>query len=148
MALQGKPRLKLSRRSMLRGALSLGAMGAAGSMIPSAVRAATPKERKFLVFFASGGWDATPLDPHYDVTGVDMDPLSVLGTAGNLRYTAGTDRPNMDRFFRRWGGAREHRQRCQRAQRGSRRRHALHDDRDVRFVDTGLAHDPRELRQG
>jgi hypothetical protein len=32
-----------------------------------------------------------------------MDPDTTLGTVGNLRFTAGVDRPNVSRFFTRWG---------------------------------------------
>jgi hypothetical protein len=65
---------------------------------------AAVQERKFLFFFASGGWDvAAALDPHFDAAGVDMDPDTTLGSAGNLLWTSGPDRPNIGRFFRRWG---------------------------------------------
>jgi uncharacterized protein (DUF1501 family) len=88
------------RRDLLVGGAAL-----AGGMLwrPRAALAAAA-ERKFIFFFASGGWDATgAFDPHYGTEGVDMDPDSALGTAGNLSYTAGEDRPSIDRFFRRWG---------------------------------------------
>jgi hypothetical protein len=99
-----------SRRQMMRAAAAtagMGLLGSAGAVVNQA-RAATG-DRKFLFFFAGGGWDATPLDPKYaadgiaPVDGTDMDPMTVLGTAGNLSWCSGDDRPNVDRFFRRWG---------------------------------------------
>ena len=63
-----------------------------------------PVERKFLFFFAGGGWDTTTvLDPHFEQMGVDMDPDTVMGTRGGLQYTSGPDRVEVDSFFRNWG---------------------------------------------
>ena len=63
-----------------------------------------PREKKFLFFWAGGGWDTTAvLDPHYGSTGVDMEPDSVLGQRGALAWTSGPARLQTDRFFRRWG---------------------------------------------
>lgn len=93
----------LTRRNLLRGASAFGAAVAAGLGLPTPARAAA-SERKFLFFFASGGWDTTTVfDPHFGSDGVDMDPLTEPGTVGNLTFTAGEDRPNVSRFFRRWG---------------------------------------------
>ncbi|MEQ1566212.1 MAG: DUF1501 domain-containing protein [Myxococcota bacterium] len=85
-------------------------MTAGGLWYPRKALAA-PVERKFLFFFAGGGWDTTTiLDPHYaedgigPVPGVDMDQDSFLGKAGNLRYTSGPDRLEVDEYFRKWGG--------------------------------------------
>ena len=96
-------RLNLTRRRLLQGATAFGAATAAGLGYNRPVGAAAP-ERKFIFFFASGGWDTTTVfDPHFDSDGVDMDPMTELGTAGNLTFTAGDDRPNVKRFFQRWG---------------------------------------------
>ncbi|MCK6520043.1 DUF1501 domain-containing protein [Myxococcota bacterium] len=103
--------MKTNRRRLLSGAAAL--FGAAQFGLNSSnhkAHAATVKgERKFLFFFAGGGWDATPLDPKFaadgvsPVSGTDMDPDTVLGSVGNLSWSSGADRPEMDRFFTRWG---------------------------------------------
>lgn len=94
--------LNLTRRRLLQGATAFGAAAAAGLGVRTAGAAAP--ERKFLFFFAGGGWDTTTVfDPHISSSGVDMDPDTTLGTAGNLTFTAGEDRPNVTRFFQRWG---------------------------------------------
>ena len=108
-----KNSLSVSRRELLRSAGAFAAVGLLGTMDAvlrqQALAAGTP-ERKFLFFFAGGGWDATPLDPKYasdgisPVGGTDMDPDTYLGQAGNLTYSAGPDREAMDTYFRRWGG--------------------------------------------
>ncbi len=95
--------MRLSRRALLSGSAAVAA-GAAFGARPRLAHAAPP-DRKFLFFYASGGWDTTTvLDPHFDTDGVDMDPDTELGSAGNLRWTAGIDRPSASRFFTRWGG--------------------------------------------
>jgi len=89
--------MKLSRRQLVSGSLALGA----ASLLPAA--RAEVGERKFLFFFASGGWDPTAVfDPHYDSDGVDMEMDSELGEVGNLDYTAGPNRTKVSRFFRKW----------------------------------------------
>jgi hypothetical protein len=100
-------RRDLTRRAFLGGAAGL--MSAAGLLYPQKALAA-PIERKFLFCFAGGGWDTTTvLDPHFAgdgfgaVAGVDMDQDSFLGRSGNLRYTSGPDRLEVDEFFRKWG---------------------------------------------
>ena len=68
--------------------------------------AAPPRERKFLFFFAGGGWDTTTVhDPKFgdDAGAVDMDAGTFLGGQGALRWTAGADRPAVSRYFERWG---------------------------------------------
>lgn len=103
-------RSKLSRRDLLRGIAQAAAIGSLGTMgaLPRQAQAAGT-DRKFLFFFAGGGWDATPLDPKFGpdgispVGGTDMDPDTMLGTAGNLSWSSGPDRPSMDRYFTRWG---------------------------------------------
>lgn len=90
----------LTRRAFLARAA---AVGAAGALLRPRAWAAAP-DRKFLFLWAGGGWDTTTvLDPHFDTDGVDMDPDTSLGSVGNLRFTAGADRPNVSRFFTRWG---------------------------------------------
>lgn len=96
-------KLTSSRRGFLGGAL---AATAALSFPRTARAAAAPEQRKFLFFFAGGGWDTTTvLDPHWEAdTRVDMDLDTLPGQAGNLTWTSGPDRENVDRFFSRWGG--------------------------------------------
>jgi hypothetical protein len=100
----------LSRRQLLQhlaGAAALGTLGGLSAVSQQAHAAAG--DRKFLFFFASGGWDATPLDPKFAADGVgavdgtDMDPGTVRGQLGRLSWSAGPDRLAMDRFFARWG---------------------------------------------
>jgi hypothetical protein len=87
-----------NRRQLLQGSAALGAC----SLLPTAQAAVA--ERKFLFFFASGGWDSTAvLDPHFGVEGVDMEVDSEPGGVGNLIYTGGPGRVEVDHFFRRWG---------------------------------------------
>ncbi|MFT6160851.1 MAG: hypothetical protein ACJAZO_003712 [Myxococcota bacterium] len=103
-------KLALTRRGLLKGVAHAAALGTLGSMaaVSRQAKAATG-DRKFLFFFAGGGWDATPLDPKFGpdglspVGGTDMDPGTMLGSVGNLSWSSGDDRPNMDRFFTRWG---------------------------------------------
>lgn len=103
----------ISRRGLFRSLAACAAVGSLGTMAGVSRQAlAATGDRKFLFFFAGGGWDATPLDPKFAEDGVspvasggtDMDPMTFLGTAGNLSWSAGEDRRGMDRFFRRWGG--------------------------------------------
>lgn len=105
-----KRRRDVSRRAFLGGAAGL--MTAGGLWYPRKALAA-PIERKFLFFFAGGGWDTTTiLDPHYaadgigPVPGVDMDPMSYLGKKGNIKYTSGPDRLEVDQYFRNWPATR------------------------------------------
>lgn len=95
--------MRLSRRALLTGSAALAAGTALGVRPPRAL--AAPPDRKFLFLYAGGGWDTTTVfDPHFERDGVDMDPDTTLGSAGNLRWTAGDDRPSVSRFFTRWGG--------------------------------------------
>jgi uncharacterized protein (DUF1501 family) len=92
--------MPITRRGLLRGGAAL----AAAATLGPRPAVAAPPDRKFIFFYAGGGWDTTTvLDPHFDTDGVDMDPDTTLGAAGNLRWTAGMDRPNVSRFFNRWG---------------------------------------------
>lgn len=104
--------LALSRRRLIQAAAACAGVGMLGSMdavLAQKARAAGQGDRKFLFFFASGGWDATPLDPKFDVDGMspidgtDMDPDTTLARSGNLSWSSGPDRRNMDLFFGRWG---------------------------------------------
>lgn len=93
---------RVSRRALLQGAASAAALGTLG--VPSRKAHAAEAERKFLFFFAGGGWDTTTvLDPHLGSAGVDMDPGTTVGEVGNLRFTASPDRPAVSLFFQRWG---------------------------------------------
>jgi hypothetical protein len=96
-----------NRRRILQGAAALWGATTLGRSVTA--KAETVKgERKFLFCFAGGGWDATPLDPKFGddgfsaVGGTDMDPDTWRGEVGNLSWSAGDDRPNMDRYFARW----------------------------------------------
>jgi uncharacterized protein (DUF1501 family) len=102
----------LTRRRLIQAAAATAGVGLLGSMdalLAHQARAAGRGDRKFLFFFASGGWDATPLDPKFGsdgaspVDGTDMDPGTTLGRLGNLSWSSGPDRVNMDLFFARWG---------------------------------------------
>lgn len=97
-----KMRAAHTRRGFLQGA---GALFGAGALGGTAAFAQTmPREKKFLFFWAGGGWDTTAvLDPHYDTTGVDMEPDSFIARRGQLQWTSGPARLQTDRFFRRWG---------------------------------------------
>ena len=102
---------KLSRRGILRSIAAAAAIGTLGTTAAVTRQAAASQgDRKFLFFFAGGGWDATPLDPKFGedglspVSGTDMDPMTIRGSAGNLSWSSGPDRLKMDRFFKRWGG--------------------------------------------
>jgi len=103
---------RLSRRDLLRGTATAAALGTLGTLagVTRQAKAATA-DRKFLFFFAGGGWDPTPLDPKFAADGVsavggtDMDPGTILGQSGGLTWSSGDDRRAMDRYFARWGGA-------------------------------------------
>lgn len=98
-----------TRRGFLGGTAALGAAAAGGFLLqPGRALAASPRERKFLFFFAGGGWDTSQVfEPKFgdDAGGVDMDDMTFLGssTNGQLRWTAGEDRPAVSRYFERWG---------------------------------------------
>jgi uncharacterized protein (DUF1501 family) len=95
--------MNITRRGLIRGSIALTASAFAGFR-PSPARAAVG-ERKFIFFYASGGWDVTSVfDPHFDTDGVDMDDMAEPGQVGNIAYTAGVDRPNVTRFLERWAG--------------------------------------------
>ncbi len=102
--------MNINRRELIRSIASAAALGTLGSAaaVSQQARAATG-DRKFLFFFASGGWDATPHDPKYGpdgvtpIDGTDMDPMTVRGEIGNLSWCSGADRPNVDLFMSRWG---------------------------------------------
>lgn len=93
--------VSISRRSLLRSTAAAAAASFAGF---SPLRAsAAVGERKFIFFYASGGWDVTSVfDPHFGVDGVDMDDMAEPGQVGNIAFTAGVDRPNVSRYFQRW----------------------------------------------
>ncbi len=108
-----RPDLTLTRRRLIQAAAAGAGVGLLGSMdalLAQQARAAARGDRKFLFFFASGGWDATPLDPKFGsdgaspVDGTDMDPGTTLARAGNRSWAARPGRPNKGLFFQRWGG--------------------------------------------
>jgi hypothetical protein len=104
--------MTITRRELIKSVATFAALGSLGSMDAiwrNQAKAATRGDRKFLFYFANGGMDATPFDPKYgedgfsSVGGTDMDVDTYLGQAGQLTYSMGDDRVNMDLFFRRWG---------------------------------------------
>lgn len=91
----------LTRRSLLRASMATPAalwargLGAASDQ---------PFERKFLFFYADGGWDTTAaFDPHFDSDAVDMEEGTEEGVIGGITYTAGAARERLTRFLQRWG---------------------------------------------
>lgn len=91
-----------SRRKFIGASAGMAALAGLG-WHPRMARAAQG-ERKFLFFFAGGAWDTTTVfDPHYNTDYVDMDPLTQPTQLGRLVHTSGQDRPNVNRFFERWG---------------------------------------------
>lgn len=104
------PALITSRRGLIQAAARCAAIGVAGSVAGAERQAlAASTDRKFLYFFARGGWDATPLDPKFaadgfsPVGGTDMDAGTMLGQTGNLTWSSGPDRTAMDTYFANWG---------------------------------------------
>ena len=99
------PLIKPSRRGLLGAAAASSITGATLGIPRRARAAAAPMDRKFLFFFAGGGWDTTTvLDPHFGGGVIDMDMDTEPANLGNLTWTTGPDRENVDRFFSRWGG--------------------------------------------
>lgn len=91
-----------TRRDLLRYSAAMGSLSALG-WNPSMARAATG-DRKFIFFFASGAWHVpTVFDPHHGSDGVDMDPETWTETINGITFCNGLDRPNVARFFERWG---------------------------------------------
>jgi len=92
-----------SRRNFLKGAGAVLAGSSALTMPWQARAEAHGRERKFLFFWAGGGWDTCAvLDPHYESGDVDMEPLTQLSTAGGLKFTGGEVRLQTERFMARW----------------------------------------------
>ncbi|MFT4625420.1 MAG: hypothetical protein ACI8PZ_004088 [Myxococcota bacterium] len=95
-------RIAATRRAFLGGSGAL--LGASALGWPGRARAAAPTERKFIFFYAGGGWDPLAVfDPHFDSDGSDMDDDTELGEVGGHRFTAGVERDDVARFFTRWG---------------------------------------------
>ena len=91
----------VSRRDFLKNGAMMSALASIGWR-PEMARAGAG-ERKFIFFFASGAWDTTTVfDPHYGTDYIDMDPDTTTHSRGQLTWTAGDDRPSIERFFRRW----------------------------------------------
>ncbi|MFT4980061.1 MAG: hypothetical protein ACI8S6_005973 [Myxococcota bacterium] len=94
--------MSFSRRNLLRNAAAMSALGAVG-WHPSMARAAVG-ERKFIFFYAMGGWDTTAVfDPHHGSSMVDMEQDTLTSTLGNMAFTGGDPRLFTSRFFQRWG---------------------------------------------
>jgi len=94
--------MSFSRRGILGNTAALAALAKIG-WHPNMARAAQG-ERKFLFFFAGGAWDTTTVfDPHYGSNIIDMDIDTYPKQVGNIVHTGGEDRPNVERFFTRWG---------------------------------------------
>lgn len=94
--------MSFSRRNFLSNAAAMSALSAIG-WHPSMARAAVG-ERKFIFFYAGGGWDTTAVfDPHHNTDYVDMEQDTLTETLGNLAFTGGEPRVFTSRFFQRWG---------------------------------------------
>jgi hypothetical protein len=94
--------MTFSRRDLLANSAAAAALASMG-WSPRLAHAAQG-ERKFLFFFASGAWDTTSVfDPHHGSARIDMDMETFTKTLGGLSHNAGEDRPNVVRFFQRWG---------------------------------------------
>lgn len=90
----------LSRRSVIRASLALPTALWARRLGASDL----PFERKFLFFYADGGWDTTAaFDPHFGSDFVDMEEDTELATVGGISFTGGAARPGLTRFLERWG---------------------------------------------
>lgn len=100
--------MRCNRRRLLQGAAALWGASTLGVTVSRRAHAQSTGARKFLFLFASGGWDATPLDPKFGpdgfspLSGTDMDPDTFRAELGNLSWSGGPDRPAMDRYFGRW----------------------------------------------
>ncbi len=94
---------RIDRRTALKGVAAASVAAVAG--LPLRRASAAPSDRKFLFLFASGGWDtAQVFEPKFGLaSGVDLPPDSYLGETAGLRYVAGDDRPEVARYFERWG---------------------------------------------
>jgi hypothetical protein len=99
-----KVRAAHTRRNFLKGA-GAALAGSAALTMPWQARAQYQgRERKFLFFWAGGGWDTTTIfDPQFDTDGVDMDPDTVAQTIGGLTFTGGEARLQTERYMARWG---------------------------------------------
>ena len=94
--------MSFTRRGLLKNSSILAALSSIG-WHPKMAQAAQG-ERKFLFFFAGGAWETTTVfDPHFGTNMIDMDPETYSKTVGQLTHTGGMDRPNVERFFQRWG---------------------------------------------
>lgn len=90
----------LTRRALLRSSLALPPALWARSL----GAADQPFERKFLFFYADGGWDATAaFDPHFESDAVSMEDDTEEGVIGGITYTSGANRSQITRFLTRWG---------------------------------------------
>ena len=92
-----------TRRALMQaGGLALGGLGVGGLMVPRLARAATPADRKLLFVFCHRGWD-----PAFVFTppagAVSADAGSAPAAVGGLRYVHNDNRPQVRRFFERWG---------------------------------------------
>ncbi len=90
-------------RPTRRAFLGTSALATLGLPFVRGARAATPGQRRFLFFFAEGGWDTSQVfEPRFG-GGVDMPPDTFEGNAHGIPFTAGPDRLGVARFFERWG---------------------------------------------
>ncbi|MCB9683171.1 MAG: DUF1501 domain-containing protein [Alphaproteobacteria bacterium] len=91
-----------SRRDVLRGAAALGLGGWMG-WAPRA-QALQASRRRFVFFFARGGWDTTRVfSPMLSAPAVDTEPIAVRVVRGDLEWVDHPDRPSVGDFFRTYG---------------------------------------------
>ena len=98
-----KSPVSVNRRRLLQGGAGMAAaLGTAALPRPARAEAS---ERRFLFVFVNGGWDLTwGLLPMFDNPRVDCpDEGSSSATAGDIIYVDGPGRPDVRRFFQRWG---------------------------------------------
>lgn len=87
-----------TRRGMLAASLASLALG----LRSRPARAAGADQ--LLVYWISGGWDATyALDPHQDSAVIATDPDATVAEAGGLPFVDAGTRPAVRSFFERWG---------------------------------------------
>ena len=84
-----------SRRGLLGSLLALGAVG-----VPRGARASGSGPKYLLIWWNSGGWDATyTFDPHFESSVIPGDPDAGPASAGDLSWASNPTRPSVDRLL-------------------------------------------------